>query len=317
MEKHLYQNSKVVLKENGKSFYFAGVLLGQKRLEPIAKLYAVCRYIDDCADENSPEVARPLILAAKQIVQALAEHKTFPTNDQQLNLDTHHQIFAEYTRELIQLGVNPTNILELIAGAEFDLNDNEITELKELLHYCYLVAGVVGLMMCPLLGTKALEAAPYATDLGIGMQLTNICRDILADFRNSRIYLPELRKWKADLHREDSSFEIKKIVKKYLDLADEFYINAYRGISYLPLRSRLTILIAGEVYRHIGVKIRKNQYETLHGRTSLSIFEKAGVALWSIRFLFKKCFWAPEPHQNALTTSRKTNHLWTATGVKQ
>ncbi len=62
--------------------------------------------------------------------------------------------------------------------------------LKELLLYCYRVAGTVGLMMSHVMGLRDECALKHAADLGIAMQLTNIARDITEDAAMGRIYLP-------------------------------------------------------------------------------------------------------------------------------
>ena len=60
----------------------------------------------------------------------------------------------------------------------------------QLLEYCHGVAGTIGLMLCPIFGVKDNKALEHANNLGIAMQLTNICRDVFEDAENDRIYLP-------------------------------------------------------------------------------------------------------------------------------
>ena len=64
----------------------------------------------------------------------------------------------------------------------------------ELYLYCYRVAGTVGLMTLPILGAAEgyteEQAAEPAVALGIGLQLTNILRDVGEDLERGRIYLP-------------------------------------------------------------------------------------------------------------------------------
>ena len=67
----------------------------------------------------------------------------------------------------------------------------ELKSQKELLIYSYRVAGTVGLMMAKILNVKSQVAFKSAMDLGIAMQLTNICRDIKDDAEIGRIYLPK------------------------------------------------------------------------------------------------------------------------------
>lgn len=70
-----------------------------------------------------------------------------------------------------------------------------VRDLTELREYCYYVAGVVGEMLCELMaqqlahaGLRAERAA--AVELGLGLQLVNIIKDVLADADAGRRYLP-------------------------------------------------------------------------------------------------------------------------------
>ena len=76
------------------------------------------------------------------------------------------------------------------SGINSDKEFARIESISELLRYSYRVAGCVGIMMCDVLGIKNPNAKYHAIDLGIAMQLTNICRDIKEDFLIDRIYLP-------------------------------------------------------------------------------------------------------------------------------
>ena len=73
-------------------------------------------------------------------------------------------------------------VMDLFDGVETDLEEIvKINSKKELLVYCYRVAGTVGLMMSKILKVNNKEALKGAIDLGIAMQLTNIARDVCED----------------------------------------------------------------------------------------------------------------------------------------
>ncbi len=277
---NLNSNPEAMMAKNGKSFYFASVFFPPERMRQIARLYQVCRYIDDCADELEPSQSRLMI---RQLRLEL--------DNPQIESD-----FQSAVRELEFWGLRRWQLSELLAGAEFDLSQVRIRDQKQFLQYCYWVAGVVGLMMCPLLGAKNHEASSAATNLGIGMQITNICRDVLEDSQNGRIYFAQqiLDQKNCDeipTRKQKTPQELREVVRFYLELADEYYRQGYRGLSYLPFRSRLCIVVAGEVYRHIGVKLRSKAFDVLRGRVSLSLFEKLWVAVKCVRFLFYPHFW--------------------------
>ena len=76
-----------------------------------------------------------------------------------------------------------------------DLDQNRFETFDELYLYCYRVAGTVGLMMMPIMGTAEgytyEEALEPALALGVALQLTNILRDVGEDRARQQIYLPQ------------------------------------------------------------------------------------------------------------------------------
>ncbi|KYG65703.1 hypothetical protein AZI86_01100 [Bdellovibrio bacteriovorus] len=270
-----------VLAQNGKSFYFAGVFLPADRLKVISELYSFCRYVDDCADELSHDQAKTAVAHIKEVI--LNSDLSDPLQDQ--------------VRLLEKNGVARTLLLDLVRGAEWDIHEEPIHTADDLDKYCYHVAGVVGLMMNPLMKVTDPAAASYAVSLGKAMQLTNICRDILEDAQNARIYLPatEIRSLGLGLTAlatpGAAPTELKTVLKKYLKLADASYELGQQGLPYIPLRCRFVILIASEVYRHIGKKIIKNDFEVLKGRIYLTVFEKIVVLFKTSPKMLKPAFW--------------------------
>ncbi|MZG53338.1 MAG: squalene/phytoene synthase [Nitrospinae bacterium] len=78
----------------------------------------------------------------------------------------------------------------------------EITPLedeKDLEEYCYFVAGVVGEMLCNLFLQKLTSLSPQAKNImkenavsfGLGLQMTNISKDIMADRDRGWSYIPK------------------------------------------------------------------------------------------------------------------------------
>lgn len=264
---------------NGKTFFFASLLFPKWRLHKIARLYQICRYIDDSADEVDREAA---VRRLRVIRAAIETGEGDPELVRALN-------------DVFTSGVRKAHLLSLLEGAEFDVSGRAIETDGQFIQYCYWVAGVVGRMMCPLLGTRTQAAEPYAVDLGIAMQITNICRDVLEDAMNGRFYLPlnsgQEKGLVAVIGPGATPSEIKNVVRRYLDWADEFYFSSRRGLAHLPFRCRVCIVLAGELYRQIGVKIRTNDYEVLSGRTYLGLGEKLVVAIGCLRFLFSPSFW--------------------------
>lgn len=265
---------RYLMAQHAKTFAFAGAVLSKDQLGPIARLYQICRVIDDCADELPP-------IEGRQWLQKL---KT--------SLVSGSDQFGKAFRDVESRGVERRYVAALIEGGLFDVDQRSIQTEGDLLHYCYLVAGVVGLMMCPLLGGRSGLAQSYARDLGIAMQLTNICRDVRLDASMGRIYLPDSQSNVLALAQAKSTPDgVKSCLRKWLGEADRFYESAYLGLAFLPLRARFCILIAGEVYRAIGAKIRRSDYEVHARRVYLTKMEKVVVACKALRRTLRLSFW--------------------------
>ena len=291
-ESYLGKEPTELFAEHGKSFYFASIVFKKQRLERIAILYRLCRFIDDCADELPEQESDRAI---SEILKDLDD----PSRETRVN---------QMVAQVEQWGVKRDFVRELVIGAQFDAKGGEIKTTADLMIYCYRVAGVVGLMMCPMIGVSSRAAYPHAIDLGIGMQLTNICRDILEDAGRERSYLPHEMLKRAGLSIEDlkpgaTPEVVKALVKRCLDEADRYYTSGYEGLAFIPLRPRFVILLAGEVYRHIGVKIRKHDYQVLSGRTFLSKPAKFWVALKTLVKVASPWFWVSKAHVASLHSS--------------
>jgi phytoene synthase len=250
-----------VLKSHGRSFYFAGQLLGSTYRSRAARLYAFCRYVDDIADESSDQTQAHHDL--EHIKSALKHgHST-------------QSCVADMIALMQETKMPIAPVCSLIDGMQSDLKHVRIEDEAALLHYAYQVAGTVGLMMCFVLDVRDQHAWPFAIDLGIGMQLTNIARDVGQDARNERVYLPAT--WQNQLSASDivhPSEEQKKhlqaATERILALAELYYRSGLSGVAYLPPAARYGIIVAARVYREIGQKVAQAGYQSWDRRAVVS-----------------------------------------------
>ncbi len=286
-----------VLKRNGKSFYFASLALDRLQAERCARLYAFCRYVDDLADEaDDKEHAHRCLLG-------VIEDLTANCSDDAVVAD-----FLALSSEC-EMSTEPA--IDLVHGVLQDLESEVmVDDVAALHHYCYRVAGTVGLLMCGVLGVRDPRAYPFAIDLGIGMQLTNIARDVLEDARAGRRYIP--RSIIGDVTPEqlvepDEAMQsrIADAVCWILGEADRFYRSGEAGLVFLPTRAQLAIRIAARVYHRIGVRLRKTGFAAWRGRTVVSLPEKIVVGLSATR-----AHWKSRKTDQSLPLHAALLHRW-------
>ena len=267
-----YYNDPSSLKKHGKSFYWASFFLPKRNKDAATKLYSICRFFDDLADDNNEDQTKILTGEFKKICDDLSH----PINE----------FFTSHNLSIKILG-------DLVDGLVKDQTDVRIKNEKELIQYAYQVAGTVGLMMSPLIMVNNNKANKHAIDLGIAMQLTNIARDIYEDALMNRIYLPQ--DWISntdiseltDISSNKDLIQIKGAIKRLILLSETYYKNGFAGMRYIPLKTRLAIFFAAKIYRAIGQKIKKNRYEYSYKRIYVSTIEKLFITVVSIpEFVF-------------------------------
>lgn len=247
------EQAKSVLKKHGRSFHFASKLLAPEYRSRAARLYAFCRYIDDLADESYDHDG-----AAQQLEQINSEI--------QYGHSSQH-VVADMIALMQELSMPHAPVLSLIKGVQSDLTMQRLENEAELLHYAYQVAGTVGLMMCVILDVRDKEAWPFAMDLGIAMQLTNIARDVGQDATKGRIYLPAT--WLGNISTDQiirpstaQAAALQAATQKTLALAQAYYQSGLTGVPYLPPAARYGIVVAAAVYREIGQVVAQSEYRS-------------------------------------------------------
>jgi phytoene synthase len=244
--------SASAMRRHGRTFFLASLLLGPRR-QGVEALYRVCRHIDDIADEPCADGGGGDPASRRAALDAL---------DAALGEGRGEAPCARVVLRLRdRCGLPVAAVRRLIAAAREDLQPQRPRDFDDLLRYAFGVAGVVGLALCPLLGTRDPHAQAPAVALGVGMQLTNIARDVVADARIDRIYLPEAWAPSLCVSRLAAADPVAlaqahAAACRLLDEADAFYALAEAGMGFLPLRSRGAVRAAARMYRGIGAEVR-------------------------------------------------------------
>ena len=249
-------SSKNYLSIYAKSFNWAGFFLPKKTYKNCSYLYDFCRVVDNIADDEG------------EIEIKKVKFQKFVSDFKQKNFE--NPVIQNMWNIVNEFNISLEIIYDLFDGIESDIKQNvKIDTRKDLLIYCYRVAGTVGLMMAKILKVSKKQSLKSAIDLGIAMQLTNISRDVIEDSKKNRSYI-------------NGNFEE---INSTIKLADTFYKNSFYSIREIPLSFRFSILVARRIYRKIGYKIlKKKTFENYSksGKIYVSNFEKVLETILSI-----------------------------------
>lgn len=270
-------------RQGSKSFSLAARLFPQDTLRDVESLYAWCRHCDDAMDMRSVGVG------AREAFEEISYWTKLALYS---DIEGLPAPFASLKRIQERHAIDRSFFEDFLMGMWMDAQDGlKVRNEAELYLYCYRVAGVVGLMMASIMGVRGSQAHSYAVALGIGMQMTNVARDIAEDFSRGRVYLPtewlkELGIEESSLLREESRERLFAVVARLLMSADRHYKYGLLGLRHLPWRSALTIAVAASLYKGIGEKITRLGYVAIDTRVITTRREKVylfirGIA-WAI-----------------------------------
>ncbi|MAI85409.1 MAG: hypothetical protein CMM91_10855 [Rickettsiales bacterium] len=265
----------ISLKKRSKSFFWASFFFSKNETDQINILYSFCRLIDDISDSNRFDKK-----TSKKILNKI--------KIEIINKKSNEITVKNFIKLIKFLNIDEKIPCELIDGVKSDLKKVNFTNIRELENYSYFVAGTVGLMMCSIMKVKKKSLYKHAIELGIAMQITNIARDLREDLDRARIYLPETFrsfKFKNVEELRNNKTKINLFCNDNVKLilySDVVYSSARQGIYQLPMKHRIPIMLASNLYQEIGKKIIRNPINVWNTRVYVSFQKKILITIKTI-----------------------------------
>jgi phytoene synthase len=255
------------------NFYYAFLVLPPAKRSAIIAVWDFCRAVDDAVDEvpAGQDAAGRLAMWRTELASIYAGE---PGTAQGRRLEP-------YVREF---GLPRKHFDELIDGVEMDLTHSRYQTFDALYEYCRRVASAVGLICVEIFGYRDPAARDYAKHLGIALQLTNIVRDVAADARRGRIYLPadDLSRFgvsEDDLNRGVVTPAVAALLRFECDRARQYYERAAAQLPRADARSLVAAEIMGAIYFGILKRIERAGYDVFSRRIRVPRPYRAVLAL--------------------------------------
>ena len=236
----------------------AFLVLPREKRHDMDVFYTFCRVVDDIAD--SPLLPSP---KKQEYLDAWKQNVTKPADAPQP-----HRLGLQVRALMQKYRLAPENFLEIIAGVEMDLAPVRYESWEQLRVYCHRVASAVGLVSIEIFGHEQ-DCRPYAVDLGLALQVTNIIRDVAKDYANGgRIYLPrdEMERFGVEeahlaQNREDAGFEALMCFEA--ERAEALYRSAVAALPARDRRSMIAAEIMRGVYHRLLVRMERDGFHVL------------------------------------------------------
>lgn len=258
----------IVEKNKRSNFYYSFLLLPKPKREAINIVYAWCRVADDIVDDEGS-------VSAKRI-RLLQWAKEF---EHGLSGNSRYQLVNKLSMIISRFNIPLHHFNELIKGMEMDLVKTRYETFDDLKLYCYRVASTVGLICTEIFGYKHEEAKIYAENLGLALQLTNIIRDVAADAKKGRIYLPQrdmdyFGYSEEELLAGKYNIKFKRMMAFQSERARSYFAEAIKHLSADDRPLFIAALIMQEIYFRLLQDIEKAEYNVFPRRIKVSNTKK-------------------------------------------
>jgi 15-cis-phytoene synthase len=257
---------------SGSSFYYSFLFLPAERRRAITALYAFCREVDDIADDVADVgIARTkLAWWRTEVANLFAGHPQHPVTKALQPAVAHYSVDA-------------ARLNEIIDGMEMDLVHHRYADFDALKLYCHRVAGVVGQLSASIFGYSNPATLEYAEALGLAFQLTNIIRDVGEDARRDRVYLPvdELARFgltPEDIRARRGGESFVKLMGQQAERAQGYYDLAFSKLAPEDRGNQRAGLIMAAIYRTLLAEIRRDGFQVLDRRVTLTPMRKLWIA---------------------------------------
>jgi phytoene synthase len=274
-----YAECERIMVKAAKNFSYGIRLLAPAKRGALAAVYALARRIDDIGDGTLPDDEKLRLLDdARRDIKSIGSVTSDP-------------VLLAMGDAASRLPIPVPAFLELVDGCELDVRGATYETFPDLVHYCRCVAGSIGRLSVGVFeASDPIAADPLADALGVGLQLTNILRDVREDLQNGRIYLPreELEASGVELRIDDRGFvaddggRTSMLIREQAARAEKWYAEGLQLLPFLDSRSAACCSAMAGIYHRLLKRIARDPQAVLRERISLPAWEKAYLAARSM-----------------------------------
>jgi phytoene synthase len=267
--------SATLTRRSRSNFYYAFLTLPRARREALYAVYAFCRTVDDVADLGTDRAVQRAGLARWREDVARCFQPGPPPE---------HPIARQLAAAVRAYPIPRAALEAIIDGCEMDLDRVRFATAEDLYPYCYRVASAVGLCCIEIFGYTDPRAREYAVHLGTALQLTNILRDVGADARDGRVYLPQQDLATFGVSEDDLvagryGERFVRLMEHQAARARQFYTAAARAYPVADARSLVAAEIMGGIYHALLEEIEGRRFQVFGERITVPARRKVTIAL--------------------------------------
>lgn len=257
----------------GSSLYYALYFSDPARRPALEAVHAYQREIIDIIREcRERAVAQAKLLWWKQeLGRAFDGQPTHPvTQALQQDVIGRYRLAREYFEQVIE-------------GVEMDLEYGLYPSFKELSLYCHRVGGSVTQLAVDICGYQDRQTARYAHDLGMGLQLMSLLRNVRRSLDAGRVYLPEDEMRQAgvsqqDLYQHETTEPVRALFAQQAQRIRSFFSEAFARLPEQDRAAQRPGIILAQLNLALLQEMQREGFPLLERRFHLTPIRKLWIA---------------------------------------
>ena len=267
-----YKSALIFAKTHYENFPVVSLLIPKKIRKHVAIIYWFARTADDLADEG--------IERAEVRLKNLDDFELNLKN--LLNGNAKNEYELALANTISEKKLSQQYFFDLIKAFKQDVVKKRYDNFNEVSDYCRHSANPVGRLILELFDIRDEKAFEYSDKICTALQLTNFLQDIVIDYNNGRIYLPEdeMRKFCVTeklFEQKDIYDNLKLLIKYNTDRIQKLFDEGKKLLPLLRGRLKYEIIWTVKGGEEILEQIRKNDYNVFTCRPELSKIKMAGL----------------------------------------
>jgi squalene synthase HpnC len=258
------------------NFHVVSFLMPRRLRQDMYNVYAYCRWADDLADEigNPAESIRLLAWWRAELDALYTGNAT-------------HPVFVALAPTIRTHGIPREPFADLVQAFIQDQTVTRYRNWEELLGYCRYSANPVGRLVLYLCGYSDAERQRLSDATCTALQLANFWQDVTVDLLKDRIYIPldvmARHGYAVDqLYARRFNPAFREVMREIVARAQDLFDRGAPLAGKVDRRLALDIDLFSRGGARVLDKIRRQGYDVLAARPSISKAERVGLLLGSL-----------------------------------
>lgn len=256
------------------NFSVVSLLLPRHLRQDFSNVYAFCRTADDLGDEvPDRQMALRFLQRFREYTRACYEGRGLSP------------LFVALGRTIRRHDIPIQPFLDLIDAFEQDQRVDRYSTFEELVDYCRRSADPVGRLVLYMCGYRDEQRQRLSDRTCTALQLANFWQDVRRDIvERNRIYLPAesmerfgVSERQIAEHRCDDNF--RRLIRFEVERTEKMFDEGDRLLEMLDAPHRRHVMLFGKGGRAVLNAIRRQNYDTLTRRPTLSRWQKGKLII--------------------------------------